>query len=77
MPNMTVEHFSSPQRKLRRFRVKATGETGTALSEHGTGNVHRMATMGPALNVALIDLCNDATGEVRTFRAEYLEEVEA
>lgn len=74
MPN--IQYFSSPERKTQRFRVKATGEIGSALSNsHGSHAISRLATIGPELNVQIIDLCVDTTGEVRSYRAEYLEDV--
>jgi hypothetical protein len=71
MPNVQI--FTSPERKVQRYKVKATGETGAGVSDHGSRNVGRLATIGPELNVQLIDICDDKTGEVRTFRAEFLE----
>lgn len=75
MPAMT-QTFSSPERKTQRYRVKATGETGSGVSDNGSWNVGRLATIGPELNIQLIDLCDDITGEVRTYRAEYLEQIQ-
>lgn len=50
MPNMRV--LSGPKRQDRKFRVKATGETGSALSQdHGSANVGRYVTIGEELNV--------------------------
>jgi hypothetical protein len=76
MPNI-VHAFSSPERKFQRYKVKATGETGSGVSDNGNRNVGRLATIGPELNVRLIDLCDDKTGEVRTYRAEFLEQIES
>lgn len=74
MPNFQI--LESPQRRTRRYRVKANGETGSALSgSHGGKSIGRLVTIGGDLNVQVIDLCHDATGEVRTYRAEYLEEI--
>lgn len=74
MPN--VEVFSSPKRQDRKFRIKATGEVGSALSQdHGNRNVGRYVTIGEELNVTVIDISLDETGEVRTYRKEFLEEV--
>jgi hypothetical protein len=77
MPNLTVETFRTPERQTRRFKVKATGDIGSAVSENGSREVTRLAAIGSQLNIQLIDLCDDDTGEVRTYRAEYLEEIEA
>ncbi|MGC7152966.1 hypothetical protein [Paenarthrobacter ureafaciens] len=77
MPNLR-EEFSTPRRNVQRYRVKATNETGTALSEtNGLDNVGRLVTIGNAFNVPVIDLCDDNTGEIRTFRADRLERIEA
>lgn len=74
MPKTQV--FSGPRRQNRKFRVKATGETGPALSQdHGSTNVGRYVTIGEELNVTVIDISLDGTGEVRTYRQEFLEEV--
>lgn len=70
-----VQMFNSPERKTHRYKVKATGETGSGVSDNGSRNVGRLATIGPKLNIQLIDVCDDVTGEVRTFRADYLEEL--
>lgn len=75
MPNL-IQTFSSPERKIQRFKVEATGETGSGVSDNGSRNVGRLATIGPELNVSLIDLCDDKTGEVRTYRAEFLEKID-
>jgi hypothetical protein len=77
MPNLVVETFRSPERKTHRYKVKATGETGAGVSDNGSRNVGRLATIGPELNIQLIDICDDKTGEVRTFRAEFLELIES
>ncbi|WP_416403466.1 hypothetical protein [Arthrobacter sp. LFS091] len=75
MPNIQ-ESFSGPNRQERRYTIKATGETGSALSStHGGTNVGRYATIGKDLNVTVIDICLDETGEIRTYRQEFLEEV--
>jgi hypothetical protein len=74
MPNTQV--FSGPKRQNRKFRVTATSETGSALSQaHGSTNVGRYVTIGGELNVTVIDISLDGTGEVRTYRQEFLEEV--
>lgn len=73
MPEM--QFFPSPERKIQRFRVKATGETGSGVSDNGSRNVGRLVTIGPEMNIQLIDVCHDETGEVRTYRAEYLERI--
>jgi hypothetical protein len=70
-----VEVFRSPERKIQRYRVKATGETGAGVSANGSPTVGRSASIGPQDNVQLIDICDDKTGEVRTFRAEVLERI--
>jgi hypothetical protein len=71
MPDVQI--FTSPERKAQRYKVKATGETGAGVSDNGSRNVGRLATIGPELNIQLIDICDDHTGEVRTFRSEFLE----
>lgn len=76
MPNL-IETFRSPDRKTRRYRVNATGDTGSAVSDNGSQNVVRLAAIGPHFNIQLIDLCDDNTGEVRTYRADRLEEIES
>jgi hypothetical protein len=73
MPNVQI--FGSPERKVQRYKVKATGETGSGVSHNGSRNVGRLATIGPELNIQLIDICDDKTGEVRTYRAEFLQKV--
>lgn len=74
MPNMQV--FNGPKRVERRFKVKATGEIGLALSgSRGGTSIGRQVTIGDNLNVNVIDVCLDETGEVRTYRQEFLEEV--
>lgn len=75
MPEMQI--FKTQERKVQRYKVKATGETGAGISDNGSRNVGRLATIGPELNVQLIDICDDTTGEVRTFRAEFLERIES
>lgn len=76
MPGMiTTTHFGPEETSARRFRVKATGETGVALGKPGVGHADtRPASIGPR-NVHLIDLCNEETGEVRTYLASFLEEI--
>lgn len=55
MPKTQI--FSGPKRQNRKFRVKATGETGSALSQdHGSTNVGRYVTIGEELNVTVIDI---------------------
>jgi hypothetical protein len=72
MPN--IEYFKAPERPTHRYRVKATGETGSALSgAHSSRVVGRLVTIGPDLNVRVIDLCHDSSGEIRTYREEFLE----
>jgi len=74
MPNMQV--FKGPEHKNRRFRITATGETGSALSStRGGTSIGRSVTIGPELNVHVTDICDDKTGEIRTFRTEFLEEI--
>jgi hypothetical protein len=75
MPNL-VQTFSSPERKVQRYKVKATGETGSGVSDNGSRNVGRLVTIGPELNIQLIDICDDRSGEVRTYRAEFLEKID-
>ncbi|MFD0046971.1 hypothetical protein ACFVGV_17455 [Pseudarthrobacter scleromae] len=75
MPNVQI--FNTLKRKVQHFKVKATGETGAGVSDNGSRNVGRVATIGPELNVQLIDICDDTTGEVRTYRAEFLERSES
>jgi hypothetical protein len=74
MPNVQI--LSSPERNVQRYKVKATGETGSGVSDNGSRNVGRLATIGPELNIQLIDICHEETGEVRTYRAEFLEKIE-
>ena len=75
MPNLQ-RTGTGPTRRGRRFKVKATGEVGTGLSStNGISNVGRYATIGLEMNVTVIDLCMDETGEIRTFRLDYLEEL--
>ena len=74
VPNMEV--FATPKWRTQRFRVTATGETGTGVSEsNATRNVGRLATIGDKLNVLVIDVCLDETGEVRTYRQDKLEQL--
>jgi hypothetical protein len=74
MPNFQI--LKSPQRRTRRYKVNATGEAGSALNGlDGGTSIGRLVTIGDDLNVQVIDLCDDATGEVRTYRAEFLEEI--
>lgn len=78
VPNLRVEttHLT-PNQPLHRFKVKATGETGAAVSENGYGHViGRSVSIGPRQNVLVIDLCDDQTGEIRTFRADFLERIQ-
>lgn len=76
MPNIQV--INSPQKRDLRFRVKATGETGTAVSSsNGTSSIGRLASIGSEWNVRVIDICIDDTGEIRSFRADHLEDVRA
>ncbi|MFF1828972.1 hypothetical protein [Paenarthrobacter sp. NPDC058040] len=75
MPNL-IETFTSSPYKTRRYRIKATGEIGTGVaSSNGGRNVGRLATIGDKLNISVIDLCLDATGEIRTFRADVVEQI--
>ena len=74
MPNVQI--FTSPKRENRRYRVIATGETGTAVSgDHGGRNVGRLVTIGADLNVRVVDICHDETGEIRTYRENFVEEI--
>ncbi|WP_248760214.1 hypothetical protein [Pseudarthrobacter sp. SSS035] len=76
MPNVQI--FTTPERRIQRYKVKATGDTGTGVSSsNGSRNVGRLATIGRELNIQLIDICDDKTGEVRTFRAEFLDLIES
>lgn len=75
MPNLTRETDHGAPRAPR-FKIKATGDTGTAVSENGRpGLIGRLVSMGPKNNIRVIDLCDDASGEIRTYLAEKLEEV--
>lgn len=75
MPRMTVETSGPREPTARRYRIKATGQTGAVVSYDGNTGVGRVAAIGSEL-IHLIDLCDDVTGEVRTFRAEFLEQID-
>ena len=61
--------------ELRRFRVRETEETCSAVTAQGSEKIRRLVSIGPNLNVNVIDLCDDKTGEIRTFKADALEEL--
>lgn len=76
MPEMRWETTGSPKQIERRFRVIATGEEGSAVSENGASSIiDRLVTIGPEWNIRVIDLCHDETGEIRTYRSDRLEEI--
>lgn len=75
MPNL-IQTLTSAPYAIERYRIKSTGETGTGVStSDGNRNVGRLATIGDKLNVSVIDLCLDASGEIRTYRADVLERI--
>lgn len=75
MPNIRTS-WETPKRQTRRYKVKATGEVGSSVSKNGLQTGDRLVALGSTNNIRVIDLCLDETGEIRTFRAEYLEELE-
>lgn len=71
-----LQNFSNPSPRTRRYRVKDTGETGSAVSSNGAPTVtSHMVTIGDKMNIQVVDLCIDNTGEIRTYLADRLDEI--
>lgn len=72
----TTSRSNGDDISVRRFKVNATGETGVAAAPQGLPrNTTRAVTLGDEWNVAVVDLCIEETGELKTYRLDRLTEV--
>lgn len=77
MPRTNITRYPLAQENPTvRFKIKATGETGSAVAPNDRpAQIHQAVCIGPKHNVLVIDLCLDDSGEIKRFLAEKLEEI--
>ena len=60
-----------------KFRVRATGQVMDAVARHGhMGHTAEYRTIAEELNVSVVSLADQDTGEIRTYLLSALERVE-